>query len=434
MAIRLLFSILLCTSLSFHVFGQASQQDCLGAIPVCQEVMQIDSISNDYGNVSENDGSCLRFERNSTWFRVRTDGEGTLCFVIRPLRGTDNFDWAVYDLSRHHCSELKTRPQLLVACNASPGTACEGQTGASGLGNCPEQQAECIPVAGHREYAIRVQAPETASAGFEIDFSNSTATIVRPADDPYIKTDAICYGQSAYIQANPVEAGFVRWYDDRNGEPIFEGLNYNSFPLTGPTTYYLETQNSLGCRTQWFALELNPPARIVSGIVATDSILEYPAPVVGLSLGGNLQLRDVFWQLGDGETSRSFNPVYTYQYPGTYQVSAKGIDVNGCEFQYEKTLEVKPLRDLYVPSAFSPNGDGSNDYWSVMAYLTRGFQVRIYDRNGREIFQSNQPDFQWDGRDLAGKDVPIGNYTYYIAYVDFTGNRKQRGGGIMLIR
>ncbi|MEL6650614.1 MAG: gliding motility-associated C-terminal domain-containing protein, partial [Bacteroidota bacterium] len=63
-----------------------------------------------------------------------------------------------------------------------------------------------------------------------------------------------------------------------------------------------------------------------------------------------------------------------------------------------------------------------------------GFQVKIYDRNGREIFQSNQPDFQWDGRDFAGKNVPVGNYTYYIAYVDFTGNRKQRGGGIMLFR
>ncbi|MEL7340687.1 MAG: hypothetical protein AAGM67_09395, partial [Bacteroidota bacterium] len=137
MAIRLLISFILCIWGSLSLLGQESQQDCLGAIPVCQDVIQIDSIINDYGNKGENDGSCLGYERNSTWFRVRTKGDGVLCFVIRPLRGTDNFDWAVYDLSRHHCTELRTRPQLLIACNASEGIACDGETGASGIGACP---------------------------------------------------------------------------------------------------------------------------------------------------------------------------------------------------------------------------------------------------------------------------------------------------------
>ncbi|MFK7920470.1 MAG: gliding motility-associated C-terminal domain-containing protein [Bacteroidia bacterium] len=435
MTIRIFFLSFLASFCIFSLHGQAIEQDCLGAIPVCSSLMRIDSVSLDYGNKSENDGSCLGVERNSTWFRVRTSGTGTLCFVVRPDNENDNFDWAVYDLSKHHCTELKTRPQLLVSCNASSEVGCNGETGPSGESNCPNQQAECLAVSGIKEYVIRVQAPQGAQAGFEIDFGNSTADIVRPSDDPFIRKDESCYGQAVYIQANPVEAGFVNWYNDPSDEkPIFSGLNFNSFPLTGPKSYFLETQNSRGCNDQWTELILLPQEKVVSGIVATDSVLEYPSPVLGLSLGGNIQPRDTYWNLGNGVKSRSFNPVYTYEYPGAYQVSVKVIDIYGCEFEYEKLIEVRPTQDLYIPSAFTPNNDGSNDYWEVKAYLTQQFELVIFDRIGKEVYRANTPDFQWDGTDHSGRSVPIGTYSYRILYLDFTGNLKQRRGAITVFK
>ncbi|MEL7535104.1 MAG: gliding motility-associated C-terminal domain-containing protein [Bacteroidota bacterium] len=435
MAIRILFLCILASIGVNSLSAQAIEQDCLGAIPVCSETIHIDSISTDYGNVSENDGSCLGVERNSTWFRVRTSGAGTLCFVIIPDNAADNFDWAVYDVSRHHCSELKTRPQLLISCNASPEIACNGETGPNGEGSCASQQAECIAASGQSEYVIRVQAPQGARAGFEINFGNSTAELIRPSDDPIVRMDPLCYGEAAYLQANPIEGGNVNWYADPNDEkPIFTGINYNAFPLTKPRTYYLETQNSLNCRDHWYALTLNPLEKVQSKIIASDSVLEFPSPVVNLSLGGNIQPAYTYWQLGDGQKTPSFNPVYAYEYPGNYDVKVSVKDIYGCKFEYEKQIFVRPIAEIYVPSAFTPNNDGSNDFWQVFATLTQQFEVVIFDRNGKEIFRANQADFKWDGLDQQGKSVPVGTYPYRISYIDFTGNLKQRGGAITLFR
>ncbi|MEM6344074.1 MAG: gliding motility-associated C-terminal domain-containing protein [Bacteroidota bacterium] len=435
MAIRIFFLCVLASFSVNYLVGQAIEQDCLGAIPVCSEQMHIDSISTDYGNVSENDGSCLNIERNSTWFRVRTSGTGTLCFVIRPDNPSDNFDWVVYDVSKHHCSELKTRPQLLVSCNASPAVGCNGETGPNGEGGCAEQQAECIAVGTQNEYVIRVQAPEMATAGFEIDFSNSSTELIRPSDDPIVRMDPLCYGESVYLQANPIEGGNVKWYEDPMDEAaVHSGINFNAFPLTKSRTYYLETQNSRDCRDQWYALTLSPHDKVEADIVLTDSILEFPSTLVGLSLVGNIQPAYTYWQLGNGVKTQSFNPVYTYEYPGNYDIKLTVEDIYGCTFTYEKRILVKPLAKIYVPSAFTPNGDGSNDFWQVYISLAQQFEVVIFDRNGKQVFKADHVDFKWDGLDQQGNSVPVGTYPYRISYLDFNGNLQRRGGAITLFR
>jgi len=435
MTTRIFFLYILASFGINFLYGQAIEQDCLGAIPVCSETIHIDSVSVDYGNVSENDGSCLNIERNSTWFRVRTSGAGTLCFVIRPDNASDNFDWVVYDVTKHHCSELKTRPQLIVSCNASPEVSCNGETGPNGEGNCSAQQSECIAATEQSEYVIRVQAPQGATSGFEIDFSNSTAELIRPSEDPLVRMDPLCYGQSVYLQANPIEGGNVNWYENpEDEEPVFSGINFNAFPLTKTRTYYLETQNSRGCKDQWYALNLTPQEKVIADIVATDTILEFPSTIVGLSVEGNIQAAYTYWQLGNGEKTRSFNPVYTYEYPGTYDITVSVEDIYGCKFSYEQQILVRPLAEIYVPSAFTPNNDGNNDYWEVFAQLTRQFEVVIFDRMGREVYRAENPDFKWDGLDQQGRSVPIGTYSYRISYLDFSGTLNQRGGAITLFR
>jgi gliding motility-associated-like protein len=74
--------------------------------------------------------------------------------------------------------------------------------------------------------------------------------------------------------------------------------------------------------------------------------------------------------------------------------------------------------DIYVPDAFSPNGDARNDEFAIYPGTTctfSDFQVRIYDRWGGLHFKSEQSDFTWDGRS-GSEDLPQAVYYYVISY------------------
>jgi gliding motility-associated-like protein len=80
--------------------------------------------------------------------------------------------------------------------------------------------------------------------------------------------------------------------------------------------------------------------------------------------------------------------------------------------------EVDAECDIYVPDAFSPNGDARNDEFVIYPGTTctfGDFQVRIYDRWGNLHFKSEQFDFAWDGRS-GSEDLPQAVYYYVISY------------------
>ena len=70
---------------------------------------------------------------------------------------------------------------------------------------------------------------------------------------------------------------------------------------------------------------------------------------------------------------------------------------------------------VYVPNAFTPNGDVVNDFFKVYAQGVDSFHVTIYSRWGNVLYESDSPGFRWDGRS-NGQMMPIGAYTYRINY------------------
>ncbi|HRP58682.1 MAG TPA: hypothetical protein PK833_00105, partial [Vicingus sp.] len=78
-------------------------QDCLGAIPVCQNVYVETNSYSGVGNVPDEidpDGpSCMNSgEKNDVWYTFTTQTSGNICFTIDPI-GSDDYDWAVYNLT-----------------------------------------------------------------------------------------------------------------------------------------------------------------------------------------------------------------------------------------------------------------------------------------------------------------------------------------------
>jgi gliding motility-associated-like protein len=69
--------------------------------------------------------------------------------------------------------------------------------------------------------------------------------------------------------------------------------------------------------------------------------------------------------------------------------------------------------DIGVPNVFSPNGDGANEFFSIMANFVTSFEIHIYNRWGEQVFQSTNISDSWDGT-FRGDRVPPDVYGYYL--------------------
>ena len=120
--------------------------------------------------------------------------------------------------------------------------------------------------------------------------------------------------------------------------------------------------------------------------------------------------------------------------PGTYELRR----ANACSAA-TTVLDVS-FRDccrVYLPNAFSPNGDGINDVFRVFPALTdcallSGFELRVYDRWGGEVYAGTSATAGWDGS-VRGEAAPNGTYVYHYRY--FNGREEVSGAGnVVLMR
>lgn len=91
--------------------------------------------------------------------------------------------------------------------------------------------------------------------------------------------------------------------------------------------------------------------------------------------------------------------------------------------------------EMWVPNAFSPNGDGINDIFRATGLNVIKFNMDIYDRWGGLVFQTNDIGQGWPGN-LGGKQDPSGIYTYSITWerYSFPGETLRKTGTFMLVR
>ncbi|MEM9919795.1 MAG: gliding motility-associated C-terminal domain-containing protein, partial [Bacteroidota bacterium] len=122
----------------------------------------------------------------------------------------------------------------------------------------------------------------------------------------------------------------------------------------------------------------------------------------------------------------------------TYQLTV--VDSFGCVVEERITVNVRKERRVFIPSAFSPNGDGINERFTVYAgpEVAEIKSFRVFDRWGELVFERvgflpNQELEGWDGR-LGGQLMDNGVYIYYaeIRFVD--GWEELHQGDVTLVR
>lgn len=147
------------------------------------------------------------------------------------------------------------------------------------------------------------------------------------------------------------------------------------------------------------------------------------------------------WTFGEnGELGSSANeePIFTFppDVVGEYPVELIVTNNFGCTDTFVQVVHVHEEFLIYVPNAFTPNGDGVNDFFKAegVDILLREFTMTIYNRWGDLVFETTNPKQGWDGKH-HGKDAPQGTYVYKIVTRSETKNEKHEiVGHVNLLR
>ena len=140
------------------------------------------------------------------------------------------------------------------------------------------------------------------------------------------------------------------------------------------------------------------------------------------------------WNFGDGELSHLENPVHPYATIGTYEVLFTASN-NFCEDTSGAEINVTDNFSFYIPNAFSPDGDGKNDLFSVYGTNIISTNVAVFNRWGQKVFGAGDYPFSWNGKiNNSGDVMPQGVYVYTISAVDKFGNRHEYNGKVNLIK
>lgn len=111
------------------------------------------------------------------------------------------------------------------------------------------------------------------------------------------------------------------------------------------------------------------------------------------------------------------------------------VDKNGCSgADTINIIEKECLSGVFIPTGFSPNGDGNNDFFRTITYGTLlQFSLSIYDRFGTLLFNTTDPRKSWDGS-LRGTPLNTGNFVWVCTYQLENQDTQTQKGNLLLIR
>ncbi|MEO6832795.1 MAG: gliding motility-associated C-terminal domain-containing protein, partial [Chitinophagaceae bacterium] len=125
-------------------------------------------------------------------------------------------------------------------------------------------------------------------------------------------------------------------------------------------------------------------------------------------------------------------PIATPRETTSYIVS--GSDSNLCIARDTVKVTIDYTNTMMIPSAFTPNGDGKNDFFKIVnPSFQRITEFRVFNRWGQEVFSTNDINQGWDGK-WKGIDQPIGTYEYLIRLANVDGQAEVYKGDVTLIR
>lgn len=198
----------------------------------------------------------------------------------------------------------------------------------------------------------------------------------------------------------------------------------------------LTRADASGCSGSWTFAEavhaIQSPTAAFNAVPPVTTVKEPLIQFINNSMGAD----SVLWSFGDpsDSTSASYDAAFAYTAVGCYPVQLLVTSAEGCSSTTALEVCVEDEFGVYIPNAFTPNGDGYNDLWGAITTVgrPREFELVVFDRWGGELYRADEKQAFWDG--TANGQVPQGVYPWMLRMRDTEGKVQQRTGHVTLLR
>lgn len=249
--------------------------------------------------------------------------------------------------------------------------------------------------------------------------------------------NVLCPNNQLMLTATSANDTSVLTYSWQPSELVISGGN-TATPVVAPvadTTFYVSATDQNGC--QYLG------SVFVDVVSSLGDVAVFANPDTIL-YGDTSQLNAIFdnsiesfvWDTDpDLSDINSLNPRVYPLVTRTFFVNA--TDTNGCVLKRDVTVVVlrTPCSDkgVFIPNAFTPNGDGQNDVWYVRGYDIQKVRIAVYDRWGQKVFESTDLNSGWDGT-FNGKPLDPAVFGYYVEGYCVNSEKFLVKGNVTLLR
>mgnify|MGYP001283875623 CR=1 FL=1 len=211
----------------------------------------------------------------------------------------------------------------------------------------------------------------------------------------------------------------------------------NQFTGLCPGSYSITLWNANGCSASGTAIIGSPPPVAAHFSVHPDTVF-INDPMVTFTNASSANAASFLWDFGDGTNSTETSPEHSFPMGAAedYVVCLTAYSSNGCPDTYCTPLPVIDLPGIFVPNAFTPDGDGRNDVFRVSGsgLSSKGFHLMIFNRWGELIFDTTDLNESWDGT-RNGSIVKNDVYVWtVVAYSRFSIEPYEMKGHVTLLR
>ncbi|MBP6430974.1 MAG: gliding motility-associated C-terminal domain-containing protein [Ferruginibacter sp.] len=275
----------------------------------------------------------------------------------------------------------------------------------------------------------------------------TTVTINAPPPLPTAPTVVspvlICANQSTPLTVtNPIAGNTYTWYSSATGgTALGMGTTFTTPILSSATTFYVETTNAQGCTSPTrtsvdvqLRSKLPTPIVSVSNITDTSMLFSWAA-IAGAD--GYLVSIDGINYIAPNSGINGTTHLLTGLLPNTnYTLYVQAINsAINCITSNDGSATAKTLPryfDIYVPGAFTPNGDNINNTLKVFGDI-KSYQFRIFNRYGQLVFATTTLNKGWDGT-FKGAKQSSGTYVWHVTALLANGRRVDETGTSILLR
>lgn len=208
----------------------------------------------------------------------------------------------------------------------------------------------------------------------------------------------------------------------------------HTYDNTGAYTVTLSVESNYGCRAS--VTKINEA--VVKGLPQAKfgmAKIDYDDKNTTVQfIDSSIDVSFWDWDFGNGIISSQQNPLIVFDDTVSLPVRFIVSNAEGCFDTVYRNVFIAPDFYFHVPSAFTPNKDELNrTFGGEGTRYYKEYYLRIYNRWGQQVFESNNSQERWDGTS-NGEACPVGLYTYVYRLLDVFGQYHNYNGSLMLIR